>query len=73
MLVHLNNMWRYDILKNIWTRLFGNDTLVNTTLTYPGGVFDHTMTMYGNDIYVFGGTGPIDGVYGIHLIFFILC
>lgn len=68
-----NNMWKYDLTLNTWTRLYGH-LFQNIKSKYnygprPGSVVFHSMTIDHADrfIYFFGGIGYDDDTLGRYL------
>lgn len=64
-----NNLWRYDMIFDTWTFLFGSlytDTEANYTVPYPSSLYYASMVMDSTDrhLYVFGGYGIKNGGLG---------
>lgn len=65
----LNDLWRFDIGGSVWDYLSGNQSaniVSDYTVPYPGSVNYHTMSLYGDYLYVFGGRGFDNETLGIN-------
>lgn len=61
-------MWRYNLDNNTWTFLTGSkkaNDVSNYVEPYPGGLIDYAMCVYAGGIYIFGGSGFNDTIFGI--------
>lgn len=58
-LVSNNDLWKYNLLDNVWELLNSNQTIDQQ----PGVVYSQTMAINNTDnsLYVFGGTGNVNG------------
>lgn len=54
-----NDIWKYDLMVNVWEHIFGNQSIMyrNYNEPYPGGLSGHAMVLDSTDryLYVFGG------------------
>lgn len=58
-----NDVWHFNIHDFTWKHLSSNQTEnMNIYVPYPGGLSFHSMEVYQDDIFVFGGTGLDAGI-----------